>query len=94
MSCGPNAVIWMSPEASAVRASAKRWNITISISMPCFAASPAAARAARAPGTLSMPCLIFTDWASAGAAASATAQASARLRIAFMGVSSSHLLYG
>jgi hypothetical protein len=29
----------MSPEASAVRASAKRWNITISISMPCFFAS-------------------------------------------------------
>jgi hypothetical protein len=36
--------------------------------------------------------LIFTDCASAGVATSATAQASARLRIAFMGSSSSHLL--
>ena len=33
MSCGPKAVSWMSPVASAVRASAKRWNITISILM-------------------------------------------------------------
>ena len=31
MSCGPKAVMSRSPEASAVRASAKRWNMTISI---------------------------------------------------------------
>ena len=42
-------------------------------------------------GTLSMPCLIFTC-ASAGAAASATAHASAALRIAFMICSSSRIL--
>src|SRR6266850_801134 len=38
MSCGPNAVMSRSPEASAVRASAKRWNITCSIWMLYLAA--------------------------------------------------------
>ena len=94
MSCGPNAVSWMSPEASAVRASAKRWNITISISMLCFFASSGSSQSGESAGTLSMPCLIFTDCASAGAAMTAMAHANARLRIAFMGSSSSHLLYG
>ena len=94
MSCGPNAVIWMSPEVSAVRASAKRWNITISISMPCFFASSGRSQSGESAGTLSMPCLIFTGCASAGAAITTTAHASTRLRIAFMGSSFSHLLYG
>ena len=60
MSCGPNAVNWMSPEMSAVRASAKRWNITISIWMLYFAASPGSSHSGESAGTLSIPCLIFT----------------------------------
>ena len=57
MSCGPNAVSWMSPEASAVRASAKRWNITVSISMLYLAAYSGSSHSGESAGTLSMPCL-------------------------------------
>ncbi len=60
MSCGPKAVIWMSPEASAVRASAKRWNMTISICTLYLAAYSGSSHSGDSAGTLVIPCLTFT----------------------------------
>ena len=59
MSCGPKAVSWMSPETSAVRASANRWNITVSIWMLYLAASSGSSQSGESAGTLSMPCLML-----------------------------------
>ena len=96
MSCGPNAVSWRSPETSAVRASEKRWNITISIWMLYLAASSGSSQSGDSAGTLSMPCLILSGCgngarrsacASASPAARAATQASIRLRRTFMTIS-------
>src|SRR5262245_1870011 len=93
ISCGPNAVSWMSPETSAVRASAKRWNMTDSIWMLYLAATSGSSQSGESAGTLSMPCLILTGCgngvrrspcASASPAASAATHASTRLRMVFM----------
>src|SRR5260221_2214462 len=82
MSCGPNAVSWMSPEASAVRASAKRWNITVSICMLYFAAYSGSSHRGESAGTFSMPCFTVTGEGSralrASPCASATDGAAAR----------------
>src|SRR5882762_2481514 len=75
MSCGPNAVSWMSPEASAVRASAKRWNITISICMLYFAAYSGSSHRGDSAGTLSMPCFTVTAAGSRALRASPCASA-------------------
>src|SRR6266850_277451 len=74
MSCGPKAVMSRSPEASAVRASAKRWNITGSICTLYLAAYSGSSQSGESAGTLSIPCLTLTgagsgartsDWANA-----------------------------
>src|SRR5256885_2929937 len=77
MSCGPNAVSWMSPEASAVRASAKRWNITVSICMLYFAAYSGSSHRGDSAGTFSMPCFTVTGEGSRALRGSACASASA-----------------
>src|SRR5437870_5841600 len=77
MSWGPNAVSWMSPEASAVRASAKRWNITISICMLYFAAYSGSSHRGDSAGTFSMPCFTVTGEGSRALRGSACASASA-----------------
>src|SRR2546425_9822511 len=60
MSWGPKAVMSRSPEASAVRASAKRWNITVSIWRLYLAAYSGRSQSGDSAGTLSMPSLAFT----------------------------------
>src|SRR5262245_48185840 len=64
MSCGPKAVMSRSPDASAVRASAKRWNITVSSCTLYFAAYSGSRYSGESAGTLSMPSLAFTGCAS------------------------------
>ena len=60
MSCGPKAVMSRSPEASAVRASAKRWNMTGSIWTLYLAAYSGRSQSGESAGTFSMPSLAFT----------------------------------
>src|SRR5256885_1096508 len=60
MSWGPKAVMSRSPEASAVRPSAKRWNITVSIWMLYAAAYSGRSQSGERAGTLSMPSLAVT----------------------------------
>src|SRR5438876_3579065 len=74
MSCGPNAVMSRSPEASAVRASAKRWNITVSICTLYLAAYSGSSHSGDSAGTLSIPCLTLTG-AGSGLRTSAWAKA-------------------
>src|SRR5260221_9255298 len=89
MSCGPNAVSWISPEASAVRASAKRWNITVSICILYFAAYSGSSHRGESAGTFSMPCFTVTGEGSralrASPCASATDGTAARRKITMEG---------
>jgi hypothetical protein len=81
MSCGPNAVIWMSPVESAVRASANRWNITVSIWMLYFAAYSGSSQSGESAGTFSMPIFALTG-AGSGLRRSPCASAAAGIAAA------------
>ena len=80
MSCGPKAVMSRSPEASAVRASAKRWNITGSIWMLYLAAYSGRSQSGESAGTFSMPSLAFTGAGSGVRRASWAGTAEAAVR--------------
>src|SRR5688572_27609759 len=82
MSWGPKAVSWMSPETSAVRASAKRWNITVSISMLYLAAYSPSSHSGESAGTLSMPVLTLTGAGSLVRTASVCAATAGRATVA------------
>src|SRR5215470_6417725 len=75
MSWGPKAAMSRSPEASAVRSSAKRWNSTCSTCTLYFAASAGRSQSGESAGTLAMPCLTLTAAGSGVRAGSVCAAA-------------------
>src|SRR5215475_3937835 len=75
MSWGPKAAMSRSPEASAVRSSAKRWNSTCSTCTLYFAASAGRSQGGESAGTLAMPCLTLTGAGSGVRAGSVCAAA-------------------